>query len=104
MIAGAALGGLYSSTAATAVVARRLGASSAPAADLNAAALIATAVMFVRVSVVTAIFNPALALTLVPWLAGPLVATPPPAWGVTTPGAARPGRRDGGEAAGAPRP
>lgn len=80
VIAGAALGGLYSSTAATAVVARRLGASSAPAADLNAAALIATAVMFVRVSVVTAIFNPALALTLVPWLAAPFVATLLTAW------------------------
>jgi len=80
VIAGAALGGLYSSTAATAVVARRLGASSAPAADLNAAALIATAVMFVRVSVVTAIFNPALALTLAPWLAAPFVATLLAAW------------------------
>jgi len=80
VVAGAALGGLYSSTAATAVVARRLGAGSGQPADLNAAALVATAVMFVRVGLVTAVFNPALALSLAPWLAAPMAATLAAAW------------------------
>ncbi len=94
VIAGAALGGLYSSTAATAVVARRLGAGAGQAADLHAAALVATAVMFVRVGIVTAVFNPALALQLAPWLAAPMAATLAAAWGFH----ARGRRGDGGAA------
>jgi uncharacterized membrane protein (DUF4010 family) len=60
----AALGGLYSSTAATVVVARRA-ASEGMTAELGAAIVAATAMMYVRILVISAIFNLALARALV---------------------------------------
>ncbi len=60
----AVLGGLYSSTAVTVVLARRA-ADEGMNAELGAAIIAATAMMFVRILVVCAIFNLALARALV---------------------------------------
>lgn len=60
----AVLGGLYSSTAATVVLSRRA-ASEGMTAELGAAIVAATAMMYVRILVVCAIFNLALAGALV---------------------------------------
>ncbi|MBV9332791.1 MAG: DUF4010 domain-containing protein [Candidatus Eremiobacteraeota bacterium] len=65
----AILGGLYSSTAVTVVLARR-SADEGMSAELGAAILAATAMMYVRILVVCAIFN----LTLARALALPLLA------------------------------
>ncbi|MDE1172940.1 MAG: DUF4010 domain-containing protein [Parvibaculaceae bacterium] len=66
----ACLGGLYSSTATTVVLSRRLGTMARPDRRTQSAIVIATAVMFLRIGVVVAIFNISLALHLAPWLAG----------------------------------
>ena len=63
------LGGLYSSTATTVVLARRMRRSE-PALDrLRAGIVLATAVMYLRIALVVAIFNVPLALALAPPLA-----------------------------------
>ncbi len=64
------LGGLYSSTAMTVVLARRLPDHADSGGDLRAAIVLATAVMYLRLGVVVAVFNNALALALAPALAG----------------------------------
>jgi uncharacterized membrane protein (DUF4010 family) len=58
------LGGLYSSTAATVVIARQLRSSPAGDRGLEAGIVFATAAMYLRVGVVIAIFNSALAREL----------------------------------------
>jgi uncharacterized membrane protein (DUF4010 family) len=65
----ALLGGAYSSTATTVALSREQGALPAPHPELSAAIVLATAVMYVRLAVVIAIFNVPLALTLLPTLA-----------------------------------
>ena len=66
----AVLGGIYSSTATTIVLAKLQREADAPRADLAAGMIAATAMMFVRLGIVIAIFNAAFALTLAPALAG----------------------------------
>jgi uncharacterized membrane protein (DUF4010 family) len=66
----AVLGGIYSSTATTIVLAKRLREAGAPTSDLAAGIIAATAMMYVRLGIVIAIFNRAFALTLAPALAG----------------------------------
>ncbi len=66
----AVLGGLYSSTAATIALAKRQREAAAPRSDLAAGIIAATAVMYLRLGVVVAIFNMHLALALAPALAG----------------------------------
>lgn len=68
VLVAALLGGLYSSTATTVVLARR--ARQAASGQLQAGILLATTVMYLRVGVVVAVFNLALAAALAPWLAG----------------------------------
>lgn len=65
MLISAALGGLYSSTATTVVLSRRIQDAAVPART-QAAIVLATAVMFLRIAVVVAIFSPQLALRLLP--------------------------------------
>ena len=55
------LGGMYSSTATTVVLARQSKANSVSSGQISAAILLATAMMFVRVFVIALIFNPELA-------------------------------------------
>ena len=62
----AALGGLYSSTATTVVLARRAAADSAALPRAMAGIILATALMYPRVLVVIGIFNLHLALGLAP--------------------------------------
>lgn len=62
------LGGIYSSTATTVTLARRQKEAGAPHADLAAGIVIATAMMYLRVDAIVAIFNGPLALTLLPAL------------------------------------
>ena len=64
----AILGGIYSSTATTIVLARRQGEATVARSDLAAGIVIATAVMYVRLGVVIALFNPRFALALLPAL------------------------------------
>jgi uncharacterized membrane protein (DUF4010 family) len=66
----AILGGIYSSTATTVALARRQRAAGAAAADIATGIVVATAIMYLRIDVVVAIFNPSLAVVLVPPLAG----------------------------------
>ncbi len=64
------LGGLYSSTATTVVLARRLhGAESAALPEVKSGILLATALMYLRLAVMIAIFNLPLARMLAPALA-----------------------------------
>ncbi|MCB9924217.1 MAG: DUF4010 domain-containing protein [Planctomycetaceae bacterium] len=63
------LGGLYSSTATTVVLARRLKEEPRNRHELQSGVVLATALMYLRLGVVVAIFNVPLALAL----AGPLV-------------------------------
>lgn len=64
------LGGLYSSTATTVVLARRLhGAESAALPEMKSGILLATALMYLRLGVVIALFNLPLARMLAPALA-----------------------------------
>jgi uncharacterized membrane protein (DUF4010 family) len=58
------LGGLYSSTATTVVLARQLRSLKLDPTDAAAGIVLATAVMYVRIEVIVAIFNRALALQL----------------------------------------
>ena len=66
----AALGGLYSSTAATVVLARQAKAEPALNRQAQAGITLATAIMYLRIGAVVAIFNLTLARLLVPALAG----------------------------------
>ena len=65
----AILGGAYSSTATTVALAREQKGSAARS-DLAAGIVIATAIMYVRIYIVVAIFNARLAWVLLPALAG----------------------------------
>lgn len=67
----AALGGLYSSTATTIVLARRVGAGGGSLRDSLAGITLATSFMFPRVLAVVAVFNWPLALALAPGLLVP---------------------------------
>jgi uncharacterized membrane protein (DUF4010 family) len=62
----AALGGLYSSTATTVVLARQAGADPATAPRAQAGIILATALMYPRILVVIGVFNLKLALGLAP--------------------------------------
>jgi len=64
----AVLGGAYSSTATTVVLAKRLRAARTPRADICAGIVAATSVMYLRIGIVVAIFNRAIALMLAPAL------------------------------------
>jgi uncharacterized membrane protein (DUF4010 family) len=64
----AILGGLYSSTATTIVLAKGEGEAGEAQPDVSAGILAATAVMYVRLGVVIAVFNASLALDLAPAL------------------------------------
>jgi uncharacterized membrane protein (DUF4010 family) len=66
----AVMGGFYSSTAITLVLAKRLRESGPGASDLAAGIVGATAVMYVRIGIIVALFDPALAMRLLPSLAG----------------------------------
>jgi uncharacterized membrane protein (DUF4010 family) len=65
----AVLGGAYSSTAATVVLAKRLREAKHAPAEISAGIVAATAVMYVRIGLVVAVFNRHFALTLAPALA-----------------------------------
>jgi uncharacterized membrane protein (DUF4010 family) len=64
----AALGGAYSSTATTIVLARREREAGRTRADISAGIVLATAIMYLRLGIVTALFNQSLALALAPAL------------------------------------
>ena len=64
----ALLGGAYSSTAATVVLAKRQREAVAPGAELSAGIVAATAIMFLRLAVVVALFSLPLAAALAPAL------------------------------------
>jgi uncharacterized membrane protein (DUF4010 family) len=66
----ALLGGLYSSTATTVVLARRGGGAPALLRQAQAGIILATAIMYLRMLIIVAMFNWALALALAPALAG----------------------------------
>ena len=65
-----ALGGLYSSTATTVVLAREAKTGAVTRQHAQAGITLATAIMYLRILVVVAFFNFALALVLAPWLCG----------------------------------
>lgn len=68
----AVLGGAYSSTATTVALAReqgRLGALGAARSDLATGIIVATGIMYLRINVIVAFFNPRLALLLLPAMA-----------------------------------
>ena len=65
----AVLGGAYSSTATTVVLAKRLREAKQAPADISAGIVAATAIMYVRLGVVVALFDIHIALTLTPALA-----------------------------------
>lgn len=64
----AVLGGLYSSTATTVVLARRAHAASGLVAQAQAGIILATAIMYLRILIVVALFDQPLALALAPAL------------------------------------
>lgn len=66
----AALGGLYSSTATTVVLAREAKTGLVRRRQAQAGITLATAIMYLRILLVVAFFNFALALVLAPWLCG----------------------------------
>ena len=66
----AALGGLYSSTAATVVLARQAKANPALGRQARAGITLATGIMYLRIEAVVAIFNLTLARLLAPFLCG----------------------------------
>jgi len=75
----AILGGAYSSTATTIVLAKRLREAKTAPADVSAGIVAATSVMYLRIGVVVAIFNPRIALQIAPallalWVIGALFA------------------------------
>jgi uncharacterized membrane protein (DUF4010 family) len=65
----ALLGGAYSSTATTVVLAKRQREAAAPCTELSAGIVAATAIMYVRLAIVVALFSLPLAATLAPALA-----------------------------------
>ena len=65
----ALLGGAYSSTAATVVLAKRQRETAAPRAELSAGIVAATMVMYLRLTIVVALFSRPLAASLAPALA-----------------------------------
>ena len=65
----AVLGGAYSSTATTVVLAKQLREIKLPRADLSAGIVAATAIMYVRLGLVVAVFDRHFALVLAPALA-----------------------------------
>ncbi len=65
----AVLGGAYSSTATTVVLAKRLSEAKHAPADISAGIVAATAIMYVRLGLVVAVFDTHFALTLAPALA-----------------------------------
>ncbi len=65
----AILGGAYSSTATTVALARQHGAM-AGTRDLEVGIVLATAIMYLRIAAIVAVFNGALALELLPALVG----------------------------------
>ncbi len=65
----AVLGGAYSSTATTVVLAKRLRESGKPQADISAGIIAATAIMYIRLGLVIAVFDRHFALALAPALA-----------------------------------
>ena len=65
----AVLGGAYSSTATTVVLAKRLSEFKHTPADISAGIVAATAIMYVRLGLVVAVFDTHFALTLAPALA-----------------------------------
>jgi uncharacterized membrane protein (DUF4010 family) len=66
----AALGGLYSSTATTVVLARQAKADAGMRVNAQAGITLATAIMYLRILAIVAFFNWALAEQLAPWLLG----------------------------------
>jgi uncharacterized membrane protein (DUF4010 family) len=64
----AVMGGLYSSTATTVVLAKRQREAAVPQPDLTAGIIAATAVMYVRLGVIIALFDLRLAWSLAPAL------------------------------------
>jgi uncharacterized membrane protein (DUF4010 family) len=64
----AVMGGLYSSTATTVVLAKRQREAAVPQPDLSAGIIAATAVMYVRLGVIIALFDLRLAWSLAPAL------------------------------------
>lgn len=66
----AVLGGLYSSTATTVVLARRLTEPGAPVAELGAGIVVATAMMYLRITFIIALFNRDVALAIAPAMGG----------------------------------
>jgi uncharacterized membrane protein (DUF4010 family) len=62
----ALLGGLYSSTATTVVLARRAAGDPAALRPAQSGIIITTAIMYLRLLVIMAVFNQALAIALVP--------------------------------------
>jgi uncharacterized membrane protein (DUF4010 family) len=76
----ALLGGAYSSTATTVVLAKRQGEAAAPRAELSAGIVAATTVMYLRLAIVMALFSLPLAATLAPALAFLFVAAGLLAW------------------------
>lgn len=65
----AVLGGMYSSTATTVVLARRLKGAASGLSHLQSGVVLSTAVMYLRLGLVIAIFNVPLALAIAPSLA-----------------------------------
>jgi uncharacterized membrane protein (DUF4010 family) len=63
------LGGIYSSTATTVTLARRQKEAGPARADLLVGIVVATAMMYLRVDAIVALFNPQLAWVLLPALA-----------------------------------
>jgi uncharacterized membrane protein (DUF4010 family) len=64
----AALGGLYSSTATTVVLARRVKTDPASLGKLQSGLILATSIMYLRLLVIVAVFNRPLAFALAPAL------------------------------------
>src|SRR5262249_19632837 len=64
----AVLGGIYSSTATTIVLPKRLHATAGIRSDVTAGIVVATAMMYLRLGAVVALFNPDFALALAPAL------------------------------------
>lgn len=65
-----ALGGLYSSTATTVVLSRRIREARVRSASSEAGIVLATALMYLRLVIVIAIFDVELAESAAPWLCG----------------------------------
>ena len=76
----ALLGGLYSSTVVTVVLAKRQRQAAAPRPELSAGIVAATAIMYPRTAVIIAFFSQELALALLPALASLFIAGGLIAW------------------------